>query len=139
MSKMNDPRVHGVIATQQSQDSNIGLQHVIDAIPRFTVVKDYTTFTVEYAFQESDIILHFFLPEDFQGAAGVYWERTFPTALDIVARDYFNAEAPRLQAKYTSELKSWWFRARGYDHLLDLVGFLQGFFDRLDAALEVRG
>lgn len=145
----NDPKISigtgtvveggaAAIRQQQRRDSNIGLGAIAEAIPQFTTERGYTTFTAEYALKDSDIVVHFFLPADYRGDAGNYWAVTFPRALDAVARNHFAAEAPRLQAKYTEELKSWWFRARGYDRVVDMPRFIRGFFDALDAALEVR-
>jgi hypothetical protein len=66
----------------------------------------------------------------------VYWLNMFPTALNEVAQEHFKATSPRLVAKYTEELKSWWLRARGYDHLIDLDGFMGSFAEKLDRRLE---
>ena len=111
------------------------LESLTDAIVKFTPVTDFTTFTAEYALKDQDLVIHFFLPEDLRGPPE-YWSKYFPLALDRTARAYFEAEAPKLQAKYTPELRSWWFRARGYDHLIDLSGFVEGFLSQLDSALD---
>src|SRR6188768_3206480 len=109
------------INQQQQQDSNISLGAIADAVPRFTAVQLYTTFDAEWALQDENIVVHFFLPKDFRGDASNYWTQRFPTALDAVARAYFSADRPRLQAKYTQELNSWWFRAMSYAHVIDLT------------------
>lgn len=133
-----DGKVGEGLAQQQKQDNNISLGSVAQAVPKFTKVEDYTTFVAEYALQDGNIVIHFFLPADFKGNAGNYWAVNFPRALDATARSYFMADRPRLQAKYTPELQSWWFKANSYDHVVDIAGFIRGFFDALDAALETR-
>jgi hypothetical protein len=90
-----------------------------------------------------DLVVHFFLPPDLRPADGEelpinfrsYWLERFPKALDEVARSYFQADSPRLQAKYTAELNSWWFLAQGYDHLVGLHTFVLGFLEKLDSSL----
>lgn len=124
------------INQQQKQDSNIGLVAIAEAVPQFTKVMDFTTFTAEYAMVMGALVVHFFIPPDFKGDVRYYWTMVFPRALDKVAQDHFNARSPRLQAKFTSELNSWWFRARGYDHILDIPKYVTSFFTALDAALE---
>jgi hypothetical protein len=128
----------GQTLTEQVQD-NFSTKSIADGIPKFTSVDDYTTFRAEYTLKDKDIVVHFFLPQDFRRtgqAAVTYWTSTFAVALDSVAQECFQATQPRLQAKYTEELKSWWLRARGYDHLIDVSKFMERFFDRLDEELE---
>lgn len=107
------------------------------------------SFRAEYSFIGGNLIVHFFLPKraeehlkDPETQASKlwleYWLKRFPSKLDPVARSYFDAEYPRLQAKYTEEVASWWFRAQGYDHLIDPKKFIQGFLEKLDAALQER-
>lgn len=126
------------VGDQIKKQQDISLDAVVNAIPKFLKVDDYTTFRAEYALQDSAIVIHFYFPPEFKGDASIYWATRFPQALDVSARSYFNADRPRLQAKYTQELNSWWFRASGYDHIVDMAGFIRGFFDALDAALEAR-
>jgi hypothetical protein len=117
-----------------------------EGIPSFTKVKDYTTFEAEYALKGRDLVFHFFLPKELTPVEGArlppatvqYWTVAFAKALDSVARSHFEAQQPRLQAKYTEELHSWWLRAQGYDHLLDVPRFVASFFEKLDATLEHR-
>lgn len=111
------------------------LQSLADAVVRFTQVTDFTTFNAEYTLKENDLIIHFFLPPDLKGPSD-YWTLHFPKALDFIARSYFEAEAPRLQAKYTPELSSWWFKACGYDHIIDLADFVDQFLSQLDESLD---
>jgi len=108
------------------------------AVPDFTCNGNYTTFRVEHALIEGNIVLHFFPPEEMEDGPQLlnYWKTIFPTTLDVVARKYFDAESPRLYAEYVPELYSWYFRANGYSHIVDLLSFLEGFFDKLDEALE---
>jgi hypothetical protein len=127
-----------VIRNQQKVDSNISLQGIAEAVPQFEKEQGYTTFTAEHALVDGNIVIHFFLPEDYRGNAQQYWTVRFPLALDGVAQAHFQATAPRLQAKYTEELRSWWFKATNYDHVVDLPRFIRKFFDALDEALEVR-
>lgn len=119
------------------QQKKISLGQVIDAVPRFTPVTHHPTFRAEYVIQnDEDIVVHFFLPEGVQ--LGTYWTSTFPLTLDRFAQFYFSATRPRLQAKYTDELKSWWFKAHGYGHIVGLEAFIKVFFEGLDVALKDR-
>lgn len=68
-----------------------------------------------------------------------FWLATFPNVLSTVAQRHFEAAYPRLQAKYTDELKSWWVRAQGFGHVLDLDRFMGSFFMQLDRALDSQG
>ena len=76
--------------------------------------------------------------QDIQGRAAIenYWLTTFPKILDESAKTFFDAGSPRLQAKYTEELVSWWFKAQGYGNRIDPDAYALRFFDVLDAALE---
>lgn len=120
---------------QVLHDKPMEASRIADAVPKFTPCEEFTTFSAEYALQDGNIVIHFFLPRDFKGAQD-YWTMKFPRALDPTAQSYFKATAPRLQAKYTEELKSWWFRASGYDHIIDWQKFVESFFEELDRALE---
>lgn len=102
-----------------------------DGVPEFTKVEDYTTFKAEYTMKDGDLVIHFF-----PGENKLVWKSIFAEVLDRVAQEHFKATAPRLQAKFTEEMNSWWFRARGYDHLVDFNAFVSRFFDLLDASLE---
>jgi hypothetical protein len=116
-----------------------GFGNVAESVPKFTKVTDYTTLTAEYSKIDDNLVVHFFLPDDAgaQGFPADYWISVFPTALDAVARSHFSADRPRLVAKYTEEMNSWWFKAYGYGHLLDPDGFMSKFFEKLDEALSV--
>jgi|SRR5688572_3118343 len=136
--QVDEDRVGETIVKQYNKD-NFALGSIASGIPQFTQETQYTTFLAEYALQDGNIVIHFYMPADFKvhpQSARMYWETQFPKALDAVAQNVFQATAPRLQAKYTEEMQSWWFRASRYDHIIDLPGFLRKFFDELDAALE---
>lgn len=109
--------------------------------PDFKKVEDFTTFRAEYAIRGSDLVMHFFVtPEVEKNVKGKkYWLELFPTCLDPVAQQHFEATAPRLEAQYTEMVNSWWLRARGYDHLLDVDAFVSTFLTKLDASLEALG
>lgn len=113
-----------------------------DAVPDFKKVECYS-FIAEWALVGPDIQVKFFLPKHAQldtpearQAWMDYWLKRFTKVIDRVARQYFEADRPRLIVKWTEEYNSWWFCARRYDYLLDLAAFLLPFFDQLDAALR---
>jgi hypothetical protein len=109
--------------------------NIAESVPKFTKVDDFTTFAAEYCRIDDNIVIHFFHPEDMEYTER-YWLDVFPGVLDSVAREYFNADTPRLVAKYTEELRSWWFRANSYDHVIDVDYFVRRFFEKMDQALE---
>jgi hypothetical protein len=100
---------------------------------QFTKVEDYTSFTAEYAWDDGDLVFHFFRAPDHDAA---YWLQKFPSALDPVARQAFKAGPPRLRAAYTDEMDSWWLRAKGYTHLVDKDAFVARFLQKLDQTLD---
>jgi hypothetical protein len=115
-----------------------------EAIPKFTQVST-KSFKAEFAVVRGDIVLHFFLPKhaviespESRQAWMNYWLKTFPAKLDPVAKEYFEADYPRIMAKYTPEVASWWFKAQGFGDVLDVAEFLSKFFEKLDAALQER-
>lgn len=135
---VNDGEVIDTLAVQHGKD-NFAVDSIAKGVPKFTQEKGYTTFLAEYVLRDGDLVIHFFLPPDFKAPPAIaqhYWEIQFARALDAVAQEVFQATAPRLQAKYTEEMKSWWFRACNYDHIIDVAGFVRRFFDELDTALE---
>lgn len=101
----------------------------------FTTVSDYTTFLAEFAFDGGDIILHFYRSPEMVSNS-TYWLQLFPHFLSSVAQEVFDAADPRLVAAYTEEMDSWWFRARGYQHILDKQGFVLRFLEKLDQVLD---
>lgn len=132
------------------------------AAVQFTLVDAYTTFRAEYAFVDSDIVLHFFVPvEALVARTGQappddstrdawtrhfvendtllqqYWLEIFPAALERKATEVFLARPPRLVAAYTEEVASWWFKAVKFCVLKpeDLIKTLLAKLDQdLDAA-----
>jgi hypothetical protein len=108
------------------------VRRIASGVPVFTRVEDYTTFIAEHTMKDDDLVIHFYPTEE----SNSYWTSRFPEVLDRVAQAYFRATSPRLQAKFTHEVNSWWFRARGYSHIPDMNGFISGFFDALDQGLE---
>jgi len=105
-----------------------------------TVLSPYLR--VEVARVEKDLVFHFFLLDpkvELPGGYEGFWENAFPTSLDATARAHFRAEYPTLQAQRVRDfdIDSWWFRAYGYaDASLDMVAFIQNFYDRLLTALR---
>lgn len=137
---VDEARIGEHIQRQQAHDADkISLSSVIEAVPKFTPVTNLSTFRAEWVLQNGrDIVIHFFAPPGLnsQQEHRNYWLTRFPTFLDATARGYFQAEHPRLQAKYTMELDSWWFKANGYEHIIDLAGFVRKFLESLDASLR---
>jgi hypothetical protein len=109
---------------------------VSKAIPRYKEVTNYTNFKAEYALIEKDLVLHFYETPERPVKAGGYWHSTFPAVLDKVGQEYFQATAPRLVAKWTPEMKSWFFKAQRYDYVLDIDAFVLRFLERLDAEID---
>jgi len=111
---------------------------VLEPKPVEFVLREFRTFRTEHGMKDRDLVVHFFLRSNVTSdTAHLYrdwWLNTFPTILDAQAQAYFEAGPPRLAAKYTEELASWWFLAQGYDHLLDPVGHLEKFLAVLDEA-----
>ena len=114
------------------------------SIPRFTM-RSYSVFRAEHAVVDGDLVMHFFLPEgvdlkkadpSLQRWWELYWLKTFPEKLDSVARSYFGAGKERLEARYTEEVASWWFRGRGFGQSLDPSALAEGFERALDSAVE---
>ncbi len=67
-----------------------------------------------------------------------YWGEMFPAVLEPVVKDFFKAEPPRVQAAYTDEISSWWFKASGFE-TLDPNGLTREFLRKLDQALDAAG
>lgn len=104
-------------------------------------VEECTCFVAEHALVDRDFIVHFFVSDRMVEGFDTdvlerWWLNDFARALSDVAQDHFQATLPRIMAKYTPEVASWWFKAQGYDHLLDPSGFLRAFFSRLDETLR---
>jgi len=125
-------------------DEQAALEFTEEAIPKFTKVS-LRSFKAEFAVIRGDIVLHFFLPkhadinspESRQAWMG-YWLKGFPAKLDPVAQEYFETGYPRIMAKYTAEVASWWFKAQGFGDVLDVAAFVNKFLTKLDDALQER-
>ncbi len=129
-----------------AEAANGALEVGNEAIPNFKQLNDYKSFKAEYAVINGDLVLHFFLPKHAQlnspearQAWMSYWLTNFPEKLDSEAQIYFESTYPRLMAKYTSEVASWWFKAQGFGDVLDAGAFVAKFLDQLDASLQARG
>lgn len=112
-----------------------GIGGVKEAVIQFTKVNDYTTFDSEWTMIDDNIVFHFFMPASHR-VTEPYWIEVFAAALNEVAQAHFDATLPRLQAKYTEEVKSWWFKAQGYGHILDMPAYIDKFLARLDTKLD---
>jgi hypothetical protein len=120
----------------QMLKSQPAIGNVKSAVPKYKNVTDYTTFRAEYGMVGDDIVIHFFETAEKPITLRDYWQVLFPRVLNDTGQEYFQAGHPRLVAKFTPELKSWWFRARGYDHLLDPDAFVAKFLEKLDSTLD---
>jgi hypothetical protein len=119
---------------------------VAGAVPKFKPVS-FPEFRAQHAIIDGNIVIQFFLPE----AAGnlekadartqqrwaAYWLEVFPSHLSRVAKAHFRADKPRLVAKYTEDLRSWWFRAQGYGESLNPDGLVTEFYSKLVEALQL--
>lgn len=128
----------------KNEQSEWNAQSLPGAIPEFKDSNRYS-FRAKWAVIGEDIQIQFFLPKhaklDEPRAAEAwqdYWLKQFAAKLDVVARRYFDADAPRLLAKYTPELASWWFKAQGFAHMLDPSKYVEDFLDLLDTTLKVK-
>lgn len=114
-------------------------------------MSDYTTFFCEFTFKDADIHFHFFKTPEVATFPPTYWKLNFATTLDTVARRYFEAEYPRLQAsliegvlRHGTELdptldqseESWWLIAQQFADVPDPVELVNRFLEKLDQALE---
>lgn len=111
-----------------------------EVTPRRLTRSELSKFTVEYALVDRDLVFHFFRPEAKEQEpimSDAYWKITFPSVLDVVAQKHFNAGQDRLSAEFISDfnLDSWYLQARGYDHILDLEGYVEKFYRLLEEGL----
>jgi hypothetical protein len=113
---------------------------VADAVPLFTKVEDYTTFFVEFAFIDNNIVIHFFhskeVAERDEKWRLQYWLSTFPVVLSATAEDYFKATKPRIFAQYIEEMTSWYMKCNGFANRLAPEVYVRKFLERLDADLD---
>lgn len=134
------PHKEAVTAIKTAPDVAVD---VAQGVPKFKEYACYS-FKAEHAIIDGDIVIHFFLPAharvdtpEAEQEWMQYWLGRFADAMDRTAREYFEAEHPRLVAKYTEEMASWWFRARGFGaDILDPDLFVTKFYEKLDAALR---
>lgn len=129
--------------TDEQAEQAVG--EVVNAVVQYTQ-KEYTSFKAEHGLKDGDLVIHFFLPlEDpkvlgkadarIQKSWNAFWLEKFPAVLSPVAQEYFQADLPRIVAKYTPEVASWWFLARGFGSMMDPQAFAEAFLAKLDAAL----
>lgn len=122
------------VATQTLADQNdLPVQPI-----RLQEVSGYTTFKVDYAIVDGDLVFHFYVTPEIQKLKNPeqYWLQTFPAVIDPVAREFFQAEFPKLKAAYTPEKASWWMRAFTFGMVLEPHKLAHNFFDKLDEALD---
>jgi len=104
-------------------------------------VKEYRNFRAEYALSDDDFIIHYFITKKQIKSCPMqelehWWLNEFSEKMEALSKEYFDAGSPRIQAAYTPELASWWFRARGYGYLIDPTAFLLEFFEQLDGSFH---
>lgn len=132
---------------QAGKEAPVLIGNVKDAVVQFKQIKGFTTFLAEYALLDGAYVVHFFPPRERYVPTGqgkmqvhgeflVKWQRTFPQVLSPTAERYFQATQPRLQAAYTAEMFSWWFKAAGFADRLDPDSYIMKFFEELDSALD---
>jgi hypothetical protein len=128
----------------KGEEKEWNAQSLPGAIPEFKDSNRYS-FKAKWAVIGEDIQIQFFLPKHAKidtprGAEAwqEYWLKTFAAKLDTVARKYFDADSPRLLAKYTPELASWWFKAQGFAHMLDPEKYVESFLDQLNETLDAK-
>lgn len=121
-----DPKDATQILTAQSGATR--LSDVEGAIPQFKKL-EFPAFKVEFEYSTGDVIVHFFLPK--RKVTEHYWKVLFAEALEEIGQAHFQATRPRLVARYTEELHSWWFKAQNYGHLIDLETYVIRFFEKL--------
>ncbi|MFA5436040.1 MAG: hypothetical protein WC372_08395 [Candidatus Neomarinimicrobiota bacterium] len=118
---------------------------VENAVPKFEE-KVYRYFTAKHGVVGADLVVQFFLPKEAEAAAKKgdataqrrwesFWLETFRDQLSPVAQSYFHTDYPHIVAKYTEELASWWFRARGFGETMDPKALAEGFELRLHEAV----
>jgi hypothetical protein len=119
---------------------------VARAVVRYSRI-EHQYFYADHTVKEGNIIVHFYLPlpepavlqkagPKCQKSWNAFWLERFPQVLSPVAKEYFQADLPRIAASYTPEVASWWFVARGFGSVLSPELFVSGFLQALDAALS---
>lgn len=132
LSEVSNEEAANLIKQQPSFSGN----RVASAIPKFTKVTGYTNFLAEYALVGDNIVVHFFATPERPWSEHGYWRKIFPEALNSQGQLHFQATKPRLRAMLTEEMRSWWFEAKNYAHIIDLDAYMLKFFDRLDAQID---
>lgn len=120
------------VLQSQGMGGGTKLTDLTKSIPKFTKLS-YPAFNAEYALEGDNIVIHFFVPGPGIKITEEYWTSLFADGLNAVGQDHFQATKPRLVARYTEELKSWWFKAQGYSHIIDVPRYVTRFFEKLDA------
>lgn len=157
LEKVSDEKageIHGSAVPMDMKDAPVKFdsENTVDPDTKEMHIKfdaKFGSFNAEHSILDGNIVIHFFLPSQarkfIKGDNNPaeqkwmeYWIKRFPTVLDPLAREYFDAEYPRLQVKYTQEVASWWFRGQGYGDLIDPKKFVHDFLVKLDAALQER-
>ncbi len=115
----------------QGLDGGTKLSDLSKSIPKFTKLS-YPSFNVEYVVENDNIVIHFFVPGPGIKVTELYWTSLFADGLNVVGQEHFQATKPRLVARYTEELKSWWLKAQGYGHIIDLPRYVTRFFEKLN-------
>jgi hypothetical protein len=123
------------------------MSDVEQAIPQFET-RSYPCFVAKHAVVGNDLVIQFYLPEaagnlrtsdaKMQQRWASFWLETFRDALSPVAKEYFAAEYPTLVAKYTEEVASWWFCARGFGQTMVPQELAENFESKLNSYLTQR-
>jgi hypothetical protein len=103
---------------------------------QFIKDESYTTFRAEHAFEDEDIVFHFF--KTAECPAKGYWDDVFPNTMSDVAQAVFQAGFPRLKAAWTQEVESWWLRCNGFANEGLPEERIKRFYSELDQALEAK-
>lgn len=109
------------------------LADITSSIPKFKELV-FEEFRAEYALSGDNVVIHFFLPK--RKVTEHYWKDLFAQALNDVGQEHFQATKPRLVGKYTEELHSWWFKANGYGHIIDIDQYIIQFFEKLAVVMR---
>jgi len=117
-------------------------------IQPFTLVNEYTTFSVEYTEKgERDVHFHFFETPESKARGKEYWKVTFAHCLDKIARAHFGFEYPRIQASLIEGVlrcgqdpaevpqDSWWMLVQQIE-VPDVNLLVTQFLELLDQALD---
>ncbi len=117
-----------------------------ESAPQFTEFA-CRSFRAQHAVRDQDLVIQFFVPKHAVAALDTpngrvewmkYWQTRFPEVLSPTAQRVFEADYPRILAKYTEELLSWWFKARGFGLVTDPNALAHHFYEELDKALQAR-